>query len=67
LPLPYLPTLPRREENLSNKVIVELFSMWLEAHIIYLLLLILKLKLYREGLIKRLNLLPKRSLFGLLM
>jgi hypothetical protein len=67
LPLPYLPTLPRREENLSNKVIVELFSMWLEAHIIYLLLLILKLKLYREGLIKRLKFLPKRSLFGILM
>jgi hypothetical protein len=43
LPLPYLPTLPRLEDNLSNKVILELFSMWLEAHIIYILL-ILKLK-----------------------
>ena len=50
-----------------TRSILELFSMWLEAHIIYILLLILKLKLYREGLIKRLNFLPKRSLFGLLM
>ena len=49
-----------------TRSILELFSMWLEAHIIYILL-ILKLKLYREGLIKRLNFLPKRSLFGLLM
>lgn len=44
LPLPYLQSLPRLEDISLTRSLLVLFSMGLEAHVIYILL-ILRLKL----------------------
>ena len=45
LPLSYPQSLPRLEDISLTRSLLVLFSMGLEAHVIYILLLILKLKL----------------------